>query len=163
MTLEQLAETGELADLWERCPTLALRPLVAHVFYRMEHTALYRPFVRNGIVQKMTELRLRLYHIALATFPTAWLPLDTLDAIETRTYVDRLASVIAGWDTTRRLPVFLMDNGRGLELLNGNHRLTAARAKGVASICTVVMPYCPGFLAARDREEAVIAEIRAHD
>ena len=163
MSADDLADLADLADLWESCPPLALPPLVARVFYSLEYTALYRPFVRNGVWQQQAELRERLYHIAVAAFPTPWLPLAALDGIQTRTYPDRLASVLAGWETTRRLPVFLMDNGQGLELLNGNHRLTGARSKGAASIYATIMPYCQEYIAARDREEAVIAEIRALD
>ena len=92
-----------------------------------------------------------------------WLPLDALDAIPTRTFPDRLQSVIDGWDVTRRLPVFLMDNGQTLELLNGNHRLTAARAKGMPTIYATVMPYCPEYLAARQRERDTLAELKALD
>ena len=163
MSADDLADAIELADLWERCPALALRPLVARVFYSLEYTALYRPFTRNGVWQQQARLRERLYHIAVATFPTPWLPLDALDAIPTRTFPDRLQSVIDGWDVTRRLPVFLMDNGQTLELLNGNHRLTAARAKGMPTIYATVMPYCPEYLAARQRERDTLAELKALD
>ncbi len=113
--------------------------------------------------QQQAALRERVYHIAVATFPTPWLPLDALDGIKVRIYPDRLASVLAGWQTTRRLPVFLMDNGRTLELLNGNHRLCAARSKNVAAIYATIMPYCPEYIAARDSEESRQAAIKALD
>ena len=132
MSADDLADLADLLPTWESCPPLALPPLVARVFYSLEYTAHYRPFTRNGVVELMYSLRLRMFDIAVATFPTQWLPIGDLDVIPTRTYEDRLASVVDGWDITRRLPVFLMDNGRALELHNGNHRLDGSAGKGYA-------------------------------
>ena len=162
-TPEQLADAIELANLWERCPPLALPPLVARVFYTLEYTARYRPFTNQTLWEQSQVLRRRMAAIAVATFPNVWLPLDAIAHIPTRTFPESLASVIAGWEITRNLPIYFMDTADGLELLNGNHRLTAARAKGAASILAMIAPPCPEYRAGRDREEAVIAEIRALD
>ena len=68
-----------------------------------------------------------------------------------------------GWNITRLLPILLYQGRDGLELWNGNHRLTNARAMEVDAIRAVVIPFNLEYTQAIEREIAIFEEIRALD
>lgn len=109
----------------------------------------------------------RLSHILMErmcrALPFTWLRIAYLDHLETRTYPDRLESVRDGWDETRQIPILLYDHPQGLQLWNGNHRLTAARSIDAEAVKAVVLPFNPAYTAAVDRERAILDEMMWED
>ena len=105
----------------------------------------------------------RLSHIMMErisrTLPYQWLPIAYLDHLETRTFPDRLESVVDGWNETRQIPILLYDHPDGYELWNGNHRLTAARSIETEAVKAVILPFNPLFTAAIERERAIMEEV----
>ena len=92
-----------------------------------------------------------------------WIPIPDLDHIETRHFPDRLDSVRDGWNITRLLPILLYQGRNGIELWNGNHRLTNARAMEVDAIRAVVIPFNPEYTTAIEREIAIFDEMMRFD
>ena len=69
-----------------------------------------------------------------------------------------------GWNVTRLLPILLYTNAQGiLELMNGNHRLTNARAMEVDAIRAVILPYHAMYSETLEREAARMREVMAYD
>ena len=48
-------------------------------------------------------------------------------------------------------------------LLNGNHRLTAARQKNEPQVYGVVLPQCAAYAVASAYEEMILTEMREED
>lgn len=92
-----------------------------------------------------------------------WIPIPELDHIETRHFPDRLDSVRDGWDITRLLPILLYQGRDGIQLWNGNHRLTNARAMECDAIRAVVVPFDLDYTQAIEREIAIFDEMRKGD
>ena len=107
----------------------------------------------------LTRLSQILMDYLCRTLPHRWLPIAYLAHLETRTFPDRLASVVAGWDETRQLPILLYDHPEGYQLWNGNHRLTAARSIEAEAVKAVILAFNAPFHAAIERERAIMEEI----
>ena len=92
-----------------------------------------------------------------------WIPIPELDHIQTRHFPDRLDSVRDGWDITRLLPILLYQGRDGIQLWNGNHRLTNARAMECDAIRAAVIPFNLDYTTAIEREIAILEEMRRAD
>ena len=92
-----------------------------------------------------------------------WIPIPELDHIETRAFPDRLNSVRAGWHITRMLPILLYEGRERLELLNGNHRLTNARAMEVDAIRGAIIPFHAEYTDALQAHLDYMEAIRLED
>ena len=95
--------------------------------------------------------------------PPHWIPIPELDHIQTRHFPDRLDSVRDGWNITRLLPILLYQGREGIQLWNGNHRLTNARAMEVDAIRAVIIPFDLQYTSAIEREIAIFDEMRRED
>ena len=109
----------------------------------------------------------RLIHILMErmcrALPSCWMPIADLSHLETRTYPDRLASVRDGWEKTKQIPILVYADPGGLQLWNGNHRLTAARETGAETVKVCILAYNPPFTKAVNRERAIFDEMRRED
>ena len=157
----QLEAAHRLMDYWRSNPVDL--DLFARMYYSLEYCVKYRAITNYAQDVEANELRLEVAERCAQVFPTRWVPLAELAHIPTRTDPDRLASVQEGWETTRNIPIYLQHNGKVLGLVNGNHRLTTAREYGVDSIFAAIAPECPAWNEARDREEAVLVQMRDRD
>lgn len=120
--------------------------------------------MRNDTWRTMNAWREFMQDTICLRFPAVWIPIPELDHIETRHFPDRLDSVRDGWNITRLLPILLYTSAQGvLGLMNGNHRLTNARAMEVDAILAVILPYHALYSETLERETARQLAVEAED
>lgn len=159
-TAAQLAEAHRLVDGWNAVPESVDVALLNRISFGLTYCLKYRAFTCYSQHLDAWAFRWEVADLCGRVFPSAWVPMDKLSHISTRTFPDRLAVIEAGWPGAMSVPIHLHDEAHGLVLTDGNHRLTVARAHGEAAVLAVVAPFCGPWVEARDREERVFAAVR---
>ena len=160
-TAAQLAEAHRLVDAWTAAPDSVDVALLNRISFGLMYCLKYRAFTSYTQHCDAWAFRHGVAVLCDRVFGRQWVQMARLSHIRTRTYPDRLAVVEAEWPGSMCFPIHLHDEPRGLVVTDGNHRLCVARAHGEAPVLAVVAPLCVPWVEARDREEGILASVRA--